>query len=285
MGKKRSQFKAHLQGLVDKVAKQSDLAKRLGVSESRIPEWMAGKRLPSPDTLIKLGRLALEYRLPGPFFFWALAGVDAETLEKMADEIAEGRYKVVGNTVPIPRFRETGHGREETGGPVPLPVEFVPNPRTTICLEVDEKSSGVVDGPKGLFILDTSVFGTSDVLAHQEQVVMVYMPGLPIGGHPKGIYLGRIRLQQRQHMGRPDWAWVGAMLVSLTEHQSFGMSIIWLGSYEEPEIMRGVRWEEADERDRRLAELWRRVGSNFPLTQGVQILGRVIGRLTGQIKK
>ena len=44
-----------------------------------------------------------------------------------------------------------------------------------------------------------------------------------------------------------------------------------------PEFVSGVS------RSARLNEILRKVGANFPLAEGVQILGKVIGRLTGHL--
>lgn len=292
---------ARIGEILAKFGRRVELAARIGVSESRISEYIAGKRVPTPEAWIKLGKLALEHGLADPFFFWAQAGVDAQTLEAMASRIAEGRYPLMGDTVPIPRFRETSEGRQDAGPPVPLPVRFVPNPSATICLDVDEKSSGVVSAPRGLFVLDTSVLGTANVLAHQERVVMVYIPQLPGSYYPKGLYAGRVRLQQRQHGSRPDWGWLGVFLLPLPERsrwaslgpasyetplrEDWGHESFEIGSYEEIDVMRGVAWENDEERSGRFADMWQRVGSNFPLTEGVRIVGRVIGRLTGHLER
>jgi transcriptional regulator with XRE-family HTH domain len=281
MRKKNSQFIKLLKDGLEEIEKQSKLAKLIGVSESRIPEWMKGDRLPSPDTLINLGKLALERRWSDPFFFWALAGIDTLTLRSMADRVQKRQYELMGDTVPIPRFRETLQGRQDAGPAIPLPREFVPNPDATICLELSGPSD-VVDAPHGVFILDTSILGTANVWAYQERVVLVDVPQLPGHGNPAGLYVGRLRLQGSYDRRRPDWVWLGVLLLSLTGSLHDRLQ---LGSYEEAEVMRGIAWEDADERDRRLADMWRRVGPNFPLAEGVRILGRVIGRLTGHLGK
>jgi hypothetical protein len=282
--KKRSEFGRHLVALIDKVGTHAKLADSLGVSDSRIPEWIAGKRLPPADAMIALGRLALEHALPDPFFFWAQAGVDAQVLQSMADKVLEERYRFAGETIPVLRFRDTKKGREDAGAPVPLPAEFVPNPRTTICLSVDEMSSGVVDAPGGLYILDISIAGTTDVRSLHRQVVLVrYTPEFPGDVWPEGIYAGRLMLNHVSRMRQsPDEGRVSVTLHMLTERRGF--EIFHLGSYGDPKALRGVAWEDHKEYERRLEEIWGQVESKFPLRAGVCVLGRVIGRLTGHKK-
>jgi hypothetical protein len=172
------------------------LAAAIGVSESRIYEYMAGKRQPTPEGWLALGKLALEYKLADPFFFWALAGVDTETLRLMADRVQERRYEFTGPTVPIPRFRETVQGREEAGPPIPLPAEFIPNPNSTVCLVVDYKATAVVDSPRAVFILDESEADAENLLLFWDQVIFIrHKPKNEEGLQaPPGIYMGRIKL-------------------------------------------------------------------------------------------
>ncbi len=186
MPKRHSEFINHLNELL-KVMTSARLSRLIGVADSRIPEWRRGLRLPSPDTLIKLGRVALEHKLADPFFFWALAGVDTEGLRLMADSVQKRQYELAGPTVPIPRFRETLSGREEIGPPIPLPTEFIPSPETTICSLISQQSLDVVDAPKGLFIVDTSVERAENLRDLWDRVVMIrFYPALRTG-FPDGI--------------------------------------------------------------------------------------------------
>jgi len=260
-------------------ASQKALADALGLRQTVVSAWETGDNMPSCEAWVKLASVA-----PSPDNLWFLrqAGLDREIIIAAAKTLKENiviRPKE-GEMVLIPRFRETEHGREEAGPPVRLEAEFVPNPLATICLEVSGPSD-VVDAPHGLFILDTSLVATANVWAVQEQVVMSDVPQLPGHGNPAGLYVGRLRLQGSYDRRRPDWVWLGVLLLSLTGSMHDRLQ---LGSYEDTEVMRGIAWEEADERDRRLAEMWRRIGLNFPLTEGVRILGRVIGRLTGHLE-
>src|ERR1039458_9851401 len=164
---------ARIEEVLTRVGKRVQLAAKMGVAESRISEYKAGKRRPTAEGWLALGRLALEFGLPDPFFFWHQARVDRQSLRLMANKITEDESHLTGDTIAIPRFRETERGREEAGPPVPLPLEFIPSPATTICLYVDDRSFGVVDAPRGLIILDTCILGAADVRPLQDHVVMV----------------------------------------------------------------------------------------------------------------
>lgn len=300
MRKKNSQFIKLLKDGLDRVGKQSELAKLIGASESRIPEWMKGDRLPSPDTLINLGRLALERGWPDPFFFWALAGIDTQTLRSMADKVQKRQYELVGETVPISRFRYTEKGREEAGPPVPLPAEFIPNPEQTICLLIDEDSSGVASAPRGALILDISIDGTRNVVAYQERVVAVHMPG-SAEDRLHGLYMGRLKLDVTVYSKQPDRVLLDVYLLPLvfrSHSETLGFpswlmplrsediidQAINIGFCDEPEGLSGIEPEDYNQLHARLDEIWSRVGLKFPLREGVHILGKVIGRLTGHLE-
>lgn len=119
---------ARVKELLDMFGRRVRLAAAVDQNESRISEWLSGKRAPTPGDWIRLGKLALEYGLAEPFFFWEQAGIDSQTVMLMAGKIVKGQYELVGNTVPVRRFRFTEQGREEAGPPIPLPAEFIPNP-------------------------------------------------------------------------------------------------------------------------------------------------------------
>ncbi len=284
MPKRNSQFIKHLDAVLGEM-KPAELARKLQVSDSRIPEWMAGKRLPSPDTLIKLGKLALEYKVPDPFFFWALAGHDAQTLRSMATNVVEDWYRAAGETVAIPRFRETKDGREEAGPPVSLPAEFVPNRLATICLLVDDKSTGITHAPNGLFILDTSVEGAEDLSHLWERVVMVRDDThfTSRGNRLHEVLVGRLHMQERWGGALdPDSISIIGKLKGLTETEPIFEE---LGAYVEPEGMKGIAYGD-DFRGRilRMVEVRERAAGKFRLREGVRILGKVIGRLSGAVK-
>jgi transcriptional regulator with XRE-family HTH domain len=284
MAKKNSEFINRLRGLLKVFRSNAELAKASGVSDSRIPEWIAGKRLPSPETLIRLGKIALEHGVTDPFFFWALAGMDTRTLRQMAEQVLETRYSVAGETVPIPRFRYVGGRMEESGGPVLLSAEFVPNPVTTICLCVDDKSEGVADSPRGIILLDTSARGTEWREQFSGKVVLLeYWPKV-VTAWPIGLYMGRL-FRDAPPMVHSGGIWVRILLETLTEEtqraHGYWMPI---GTYRENLQALKATPEDKEKWDKAVNEFRGRAISNLRLDQGVQIVGKVLGRLTGHLE-
>jgi len=291
MMKKNSEFISRLRGMIAELGSNAELARASGVSDSRIPEWMAGSRLPSPETLIKLGRIALERGMADPFFFWALAGMDTRTLRLMAEGVLETRYKIGGEAIAVPRFRETKQGREEAGPPVPLPAEFIPNPPSTICLVLDEKSDAVIEHPRGLLIVDTSSQSAEDVQSLWNRVVVLrYAPEeFVASAFERGLYVGRLVLSTTAR------SFPNAESVSLTGFLQWIDSeplaqfpdprILFLGTYTDPVGRRGLPPGDKEAWSRRFDEIESRARSGFRFLKGVSIYGEVIGRLTGGLKR
>ena len=273
-----------IEEVLAKVGKRVELASALGVSESRISEYIAGKRKPLPETWLKLGKLALKHGLPDPFYFWAQAGHDLGTFQSMGAKVFEAQYSSMGEIVPIPRFRQTEQGREEAGPPLPLPTECIPNPRATICLSLSEKSTGVVDAPKGLFILDTSVESTESLRELWNRVLMIYFDRPEWAPRfPRGVYVGRlIEMMPVQRGHQSEQVDVSAALLSLTGNEVYERMFI--GSYEETDGLHGISPQDPEARRRRMSEIGERALSKLRLDKGIRILGRVIGRLTGHLE-
>jgi transcriptional regulator with XRE-family HTH domain len=274
-----------IEEVLAKVGKRVELAARLGLSESRISEYIAGKRVPTSDAWLKLGRLALEYGLPDPFFFWSQAGLDPQTLRSMNAKVFEEQRSLMGETVPIPRFRATEQGREEAGPPVPLPKECIPNPSATICLSVrdDEQSAAIIDAPRGLFILDTSMEGTDRLENLWDRVIAIHFDRRQWASRfPKGIYVGRlIEMLPIQAAHQSTAVNVSGALLSLTGNEMYER--IFIGEYQEPEALQGISPEDSEARKRRMTEVWERARVNLRLDKAVRILGKVIGRLSGHL--
>jgi hypothetical protein len=231
-----------------------------------------------------LGKLAVEYGLQDPFFFWAKAGIEPQTLQSMVEKITEARYLAMGETVPIPRFRLTLQGRESAGPPLPLPTECLPHPAQTICLVMDKKATGVVSCPRGIFILDTFVEGVEDLSNLWESVVMLQYPGAPY--LLQGIYAGRLWLRDDSQISRyRDGARTSGWLVPLgegAEHER--VEYPYLGEYLEPECMKDIPPDDAKARAERMAEVRGRALSKFRTDKGIRILGKAIGRLSGHLE-
>jgi transcriptional regulator with XRE-family HTH domain len=292
MRTKNSQFIKLLKDGLERVGKQSELAKLIGASESRIPEWMKGDRLPSPDTLINLGKLALERGWSDPFFFWALAGVDTQTLRLMADKVQKRQYELLGETVPVPRFRETEHGREEAGPPVPLPVEFIPNLASTSCLVVDEQPSRIRSAPRGLFLVDSSARDAQNLSGLWGKVIFadLALQEKNQGVFPNGIYVGRLLLQPDNVGGWVTDALRRVAIFTLLAGRTYEVALR-LGIWSHPSLGKLptdpqlLARNHMDEFDRLKEETEERAPAELRLDKGVRILAEVIGRLSGQTER
>jgi hypothetical protein len=195
-----------------------------------------------------------------------------------------------GEMVLIPRFRETEHGREEAGRPVPLAVEFVPNPLATICLAVDEKSDRVIESPRGLLIVDTSYEGAEDLHDLWNGVIVLHYSAesfLP-GAYEEGFYVGRLLLSDTSRSFLDSKATtITAFLQYISANrlsQTPSINVLPLGNYTDPESMRGLSPDDQEGFFRRWEEIKLRARSKFRLLRGIRILGKVIGRLTGHLE-
>jgi transcriptional regulator with XRE-family HTH domain len=284
MAKKNSEFINRVKSLIAELGSNAELAKASRVSDSRIPEWTGGKRLPSPETLIKLGKIALEHGMSDPFFFWALAGMDTRALRLMAEHVLETRYKIGGEKVLIPRFRWAGNEMEEAGAPVEFSAEFVPNPHTTICLYIDESSEGIGDSPRGAILVDTSAAGSQwrEELS-QKVVILDYSPKAPTAW-PVGLYMARLHRSGALAQAQRVWIQINMEVLSEAATRSFGW-VVPIGTYTETAAALGATPDNKEQWQHAIAEFCERAISNLSLDQGVQILGKVIGRLTGHLEK
>ena len=183
----------------DHYPSQKAFADALGLGQSVVSAWERGDNVPSSEAWVKIASVA-----PSPDNLWFLrqAGLDREIIKAAAKALGESillRPKE-GETVQIPRFRETEAGREEAGPPIPLPAEFIPNPLSTVCLLVDSKVTGITRSDKALFILDESESHTTNLSPFWNRVVFArYRPESQTQRDPHappGIYMGRIGFVQ-----------------------------------------------------------------------------------------
>lgn len=273
-GRKLSQGEiSRIREVLDAEGKRVSLAASIGVSESRISEYLAGDRRPTSEGWVALGKRALDHKLPDPLYYWEKAGVDSHSLRQMADKVREKQFEFVGPTVPIPRFRMTEEGRKENGPAIQVPKEWVPNPHATVCLCVDERSTGVAEVPDGLYILDESIDGTEDLGSCECRIVMVWYTPPQRTAWVGGLYVGRVRL--RLSSWRP--LRIGARLMPLTPDSYLLDTAIplYLGICESKEAMAGISAKDWAAQDQRLEEMWEGGSLTFQLENGVKIIGKV----------
>jgi transcriptional regulator with XRE-family HTH domain len=281
---------------------QAELARALGITEQSVSGWKRGEATPSAEAFYRLGSLAT--RSEDTIWFWKQAGLDDEKLLAAARKVALETLKdpelfiQEGKVVLIPRYRETDKGREEAGPPVPLPAECIPNAASTICFVVDNQSLGVVDAPRGIFIVDTSIEGTENLRDLQNKVVLLYYkPHLPLS-MPEGVYAGRLFFRSTVwKFGKTvklvhDWNlhFLGSALIAefldIGSHSTelpFDLPDIWKSGIvpmaEFAALMKGSR-----KCQQVIEESSERMIDEFRMAQGNRIIGKVIGRLTGHLK-
>lgn len=277
-------LKERIKKLSEAFRTQAEFAAALRVSASRIPEYLTGRRKLPGQTLIRLGSLAMELGQADPYFFWKCAGVEAQDLRSMTHRVLEGARAAAGELIPILRFRETAEGRESAGPPLLLPAEVIPNALATECISIDEGATAVVEAPRGFVILDTSSRGAQDLHDLWGHVVMLRYAA-PLGRHdqwPEGLYMGRLQLQEEPGQQRnPNYAAVSGWLDLLGRQGRYKQ--IYLGKHVEESGMEGVSIDNIEGWYRRMKDIRERASSSLALIPGLQVLGQVIGRLSGKV--
>jgi transcriptional regulator with XRE-family HTH domain len=279
---------------------QKALAEALGLVQTVVSAWERGDNIPSSEAWVKLGNLA---PYPDNLWFWAQAGMDEQAILSAAEKLLKDRVKDPGSLVEkgsvvlVPRFRETLQGREEAGSPVPLPAEFIPNQNSTICVLIDEAARGIVNAPRGTFIVDTSVEEAQELTDLWGKAVLLDFQ-LEDRSFPKGIYAGRLLLSEHVfYTGRAGGLTKQAHLDMLTRGAFASLP---LGEWRHPSFdelrfqaivgsdgvgrSRPPTLEEVDVIERLQRETEDRAPVEFRLPKGIRILGQLIGRLSGNVK-
>jgi len=292
---------------------QKELAARLRSKQCTVSTWLRGDetRKPSADSLIRMAGLAPNPDLASRFL--RLANISDEAIFSVARKLQTDRFREAapliekGDIVLVDRVRETLQGREIAGPKVPLPKEFAPNPDSTICLIADEKSDGMIDAPRGLFLVDTSIEGLDCVKELVPHVVVIYLDREGFsreryrspGNVPRGVYIGRMvveRSVRKDEQGpRLIHEWT---LYSLFFRER--SNIVHLGSTSVPLPFDipgypplGTDWDDYfasmclrdhPEQWREYVEIRDELLSKFRLPADTKVLGRVIGRLSGNVK-
>ena len=290
--KKKREIAKRVKALRDSIGtNQVEFAASLKVARSRVSEWEAGKRVPSPKHFYQLGSLAP--KIEDTIWFWDQAGLDEYKLLEAGRKVAGDRAKEGEplferrEVVLIPRFRQTVEGREEAGPPVPLPAEFIPNPGSTICFVVDGKATAIVDSPKALFILDESEKDAPNLLPFWRQVIFASFKGrgTPDEQRESGIYAGRLILVRPEFRrmlsdGRAATIWLQPLTDMIGERpESLGY---WV---DKPlkDSLDAFRSAPDPLNNPRVVEPWKesvaRARAEIRLDEGWRILGRVLGRL------
>lgn len=176
-------------------------AERLRVARPRISEWEAGKGVPTAEAYLALGDVAA---YPENLWFLEQAGMKSALILSIANELVKGR-------VPIPLAHKTPEGIEETQIVVPLPERFVPNPDSTVCLVVDEKSAGLVFAEGDVVVLEPAA-EPRDPQPYWDNLVLVeFTEPRRNSGWPEGLFMGKLRCKRYAFADLSYYATVGPL--------------------------------------------------------------------------
>lgn len=303
MRKKRKELK----NLGDELARlrdslhlsQEEMAQKLGVGRSAVSGCEIGRIRLAPRTLIKLMEMSPseEQRL----FFLEQMGLDRDTILRAADVAFKKQMEppAAAKIMNARSYHVGDRGLVDAGEDVPLPAKFIPNPKATICMLMDEEAKGVRSSPRGLFIVDRSGADTEHLLSFLGRVVV--MSFTPAGPHdpPAGIYVGRISLRRRvwgegsrEHLHH-YWE-LDLLLDRGPEHQVS----LYSGGFDFPfEVPRGAATPGGSRimdvwswlaghpsREKLFFEAEHQALSSARLRHGCRLIGEVIGSLSGHTK-
>jgi transcriptional regulator with XRE-family HTH domain len=257
---------------------QVEFADRLGVSQATVSAWESEDHPPSPEAYGQLGNLA---PYPDNLWFWQEAGLDPQKMLSAAEQTLKERVKDrtalpdPNAVVEIQRFRLTGQGREKTGPALLIAAERVPNPLSTVCLVLDDKTAELCFAPGDIVALDVSPGGPTDFQPFSDQVALVQFA--PRADQqkpewldwPEGPRWGRLRCKR---WSRDDSWWV-ATLGPVTDTETkyrLGDGSILIGSWTDRDISPGFGEGLVPEKGRLEA------AAKIQLYGGCQILGRVV---------
>lgn len=184
---------------------QAEFGKVLGVGQGAISAWELDDkaRAPSADAFFRLADLAKEPE--DKLLFLANAGLTPKTIQSAARRLEKDfledhlesstALEVKGDVILIPRCRYTVQGREEIGPPVPVAVELIANPASTVCVVLE--TAGIGRGG-GFAIVDTVDSDSVNLASFWGQAVLAEFaprseredyPGWPEGIVPGVLYL------------------------------------------------------------------------------------------------
>jgi len=261
---------------------QAQFADVVGVTQPMISAWEGAREIPSSETYLRLGNLAA---YPENLWFLEQAGMKSGLISSIANELVKGR-------VPIPLARKTPEGIEETQIVVPLPERFIPNPDSTVCLIVDEKSASLVFAEGDVVVLEPAS-DPQDPQPYWKQIVLVEFtePGRDWCHWPTGLFMGRLHCKRYALTDLTYFATVGPFNDSeRTWRPGRGESIA-IGLWEHPgppkEPDEGSERQKAEAESRVMAaeptekmdaqdEAQEQAPEELRVWEGCKIIGRVV---------
>jgi transcriptional regulator with XRE-family HTH domain len=190
-----------LRGTENQVA----FAKRLGVSQPTVSAWESGEDTPTPLSCLLLGVLASGSERE---WFFKSVGPDLQTVMAAADAILKGRTgaPAEGEILRIPYILETAQGSKDTGSVEPFSPKRVPNPLSTVCVQIDETIAHPMLASGDVIVLDISQNNAANLGPFWNKIILVDIghrrwpsPSAPGGFHVVGfdrpaLCVGQLRL-------------------------------------------------------------------------------------------
>jgi transcriptional regulator with XRE-family HTH domain len=254
---------------------QNQFAEHTGIARPRISEWEAGKIFPSAEACMLLGNAA---PYPENLWFWEQAGVKPDAMASAVEKILKERTSapVAGALVQIPLVQLTAEGMQETGTLVALPARFIPNPVSTRCLVVDDKSPELMFPPGDVVVFEPAT-GPQDPQLYWNEIVLAEFTGsAPVAWREwaSGLRIGRLCCKRYRRDALSYIATLGPFSDSEKTWLRFpsgGESIV-VGGYQHPGPPMGAG------RDRNHAEEQAELQAPEKLTldPGFKIIGRVV---------
>lgn len=266
---KKSEVAKRIKGL-QSGKNQVDFAAALGVPQSRVSEWLAGKR-PTAEMCVRLAKFAREVsRYPDHLWFLEQAGVTQDDILSAAHQIGGERSipPKEGEVYRLPQYRMTETGIEPDGSLITFDREMLESESDTICLRVDYASDNAFNVPLGVHLLDRSMSGTRRLGLCFDQIAVVrYMPASDPVYEP-GLHLGRVKVR---------WNSDARISAYLRPEQTADPIPLFLGFYDARGEIKEFAAASETERQARMAEILDRVGADFPLFDEFSIVGKHIG--------
>jgi transcriptional regulator with XRE-family HTH domain len=251
---------------------QVDFAAALGVPQSRVSEWLAGKR-PTAEMCVKLAKFSRELaRYSDHLWFLEQAGVTEDDILSASRQITGERSAPPkeGEVYRLPQYRVTETGIEPDGSLITFDRGLLESESNTICLRVDGDSFSAINVPLGIHLLDRSMSGTRRLGPCIGQFALFrYMPASE-HMYELGLHFGRVGVK---------WESETRISAFLRPEQGPDPIPLFLGSYDARKEMKGFAPASEAERQIHMGEIQDRVGADFPLLDGFSIVGKRIGSL------
>jgi DNA-binding XRE family transcriptional regulator len=178
---------------------QKAFADLLDLQQNTISAIELGKIEPTSETWMKIGKVV---PYPDNFRCWKRAGMDEQQMLSAAGQVLKERgiAPMVGEFLQIPCLKKTAEGTQPLNRLFPLPVQFAPNPLSTVCLIVDESAATARIPAGDHIVLDESEKDAHNLNRLRKRIILTES-SVPVPGSLKNgifamkfgsLYMGRL---------------------------------------------------------------------------------------------